>query len=68
MTVDKIEWIPVNRKLPIHDVLVWVAVRNKNKEDGILLHDICWHTGNCWGQRFHTWEEIVYWAYPVNQE
>ncbi|MCK9155107.1 MAG: hypothetical protein M0P12_03230 [Paludibacteraceae bacterium] len=65
---NKLEWIRSDQKLPKPDVLVWVAVRNKNMEDGIWLHDTCWHTGECWAERPNTWEDIVYWAYPVNPE
>ncbi len=60
-----VEWINVDERLPPPDEEVWVCVRNKNKEDGIWLYDICWFDGEKWGTRHHTWERIVYWAFPT---
>jgi hypothetical protein len=61
-----VEWFYAKDKLPDPDTEVWVCVKNKNKQDGIWLHDICWHDGDKWGKREHTWEDIVLWAYPVD--
>lgn len=60
------EWFYAKDKLPDPDTEVWICVKNKNKQDGIWLHDICWHDGDKWGKREHTWEDIVLWAYPVD--
>jgi hypothetical protein len=60
-----IEWISVEKKLPPPDTIVWICVKNKNKSDGIWLYDVCWHTGDEWGEREHTWETIIYWAFPT---
>lgn len=57
-------WIPVNERLPhFDDWLVLVKVRNKNKENGIFLYDICYidEETNTWGKRHHTWEDIIEW-------
>lgn len=64
--MSEVKWIYANQKLPSPDETVWVCVRNKNKPDGIWLYDICWHDSEQWGQREHTWEDIVMWAYPVS--
>lgn len=61
-------WRKVEEELPTpKDDLVIVRVRNKNKEDGILLHDICYidECTNTWGKREHTWEDIIEWR-PIN--
>ena len=60
-----VEWILAENKLPPPDETVWICVRNKNKSDGIWLYDVCWHDGESWGKREHTWETIVYWAFPA---
>lgn len=45
--------------------LVNVRCRNKNKEDGIWLEDVCYidEDTNTWGKRYHTWETILEWRY-----
>ncbi len=60
-----VEWISVDERLPPLDTDVWICVRNKNKEGGIWLYDICSFDGEKWAERNHTWERIVYWAIPV---
>lgn len=57
-------WRKVEEKLPhFDDGLVLVKVRNKNKENGIFLYDICYidEETNTWGKRYHTWEDIIEW-------
>lgn len=61
-----VKWFFTKDKLPIPDETVWVCVKNKNKPDGIWLHDICSHDGESWAKRTDTWEDIVAWAYPVD--
>jgi hypothetical protein len=63
---EPVEWFYAKDKLPDPDTEVWICVKNKNKQDGIWLHDICWHEGDKWAKRERTWEDIVLWAYPVN--
>ena len=59
-------WIPVEKTLPsvkngFIDEDVLVCVKNKNKEDGILLFDISSFDGETWSKRHHTWEKIIGW-------
>lgn len=57
-------WISVEDRLPdFKDGLVNVRCKNKNKEDGIWLYDICYidEDTNTWGKRHHTWETITHW-------
>lgn len=58
------EWIDVKVKLPEPDVSVIVCVKNKNKENGIYLYDVCSHDGERWGKRVNTWEDIIFWMKP----
>lgn len=63
---ENIQWFFANEKLPMPDETVWICVRNKNKPDGIWLHDTCSHDGGGWAKRANTWEEIVMWTYPID--
>ncbi|WP_042370286.1 DUF551 domain-containing protein [Bacteroides neonati] len=56
-------WIRVEERLPDPGKLVNVRCRNKNKEDGIWLCDVCFidEDTNTWGERHHTWETITHW-------
>ncbi|MDD3038844.1 DUF551 domain-containing protein [Bacteroides sp.] len=56
-------WISVKERLPNSGKLVNVRCRNKNKEDGIWLCDVCFidEDTNTWGERYHTWETITHW-------
>lgn len=60
-------WRKVSEELPPANELVVVRVRNKNKPDGIYLYDVCYidEDTNSWGNRLHTWEDIVEWK-PIN--
>lgn len=60
-------WRKVSEELPPANELVVVRVRNKNKPDGIYLYDVCYidEDTNSWGDRLHTWEDIVEWK-PIN--
>jgi len=46
------------------DELVLVFVKNKNKEDGIILWDLSSFDGSSWSKRNNTWEDIIGWR-PV---
>lgn len=41
------------------DVDVLVFVKNKNKEDGIILPDVPSFDGESWSERNLTWERII---------
>lgn len=43
------------------DEVVLVFVKNKNKEDGIILPDISSFDGESWSKRILTWEKIIGW-------
>lgn len=57
-------WISVEERLPNPSKLVNVRCRNKNKEDGIWLYDVCLidEDTNTWRERHHTWETITHWS------
>lgn len=63
-----IKWISTDTQLPPLDTTVWVCVRNKNKQDGIWLYDVCSHDGKSWCKRLNTWETIIYWAIPLSPD
>lgn len=67
-TTPRLRWVRVSERLPMAEATVWVCVRNKNKEDGILLYDVCSHDGEKWRERSNTWETVVGWAYPVGPD
>ena len=58
-------WRKVSEELPPVNELVAVRVRNKNKPDGIYLYDVCYidEETNSWGDRYHTWEDIIEWKF-----
>ena len=58
-------WREVGEELPPVNELVIVRVRNKNKPDGIYLYDVCYidEDTNSWGDRLHTWEDIIEWKF-----
>jgi hypothetical protein len=63
------DYIPVKDNLPscnngYVDEMVLVFVKNKNKEDGILLWDLSSFDGESWSKRNNTWEDIIAWR-PV---
>ena len=64
-------WRDVNEELPSSkngyvDYLVLVRCKNKNKEDGIWVYDMCYFDGIAWSERCHTWENIVSWK-PIKE-
>jgi hypothetical protein len=60
-SVIKIEDEYPSMKNGFIDELVLVCVRNKNKEDGIILWDLCSFDGETWSKRNNTWEIIIGW-------
>ena len=55
-------WINAKKKLPNGQCDVLIAVRNKNKEDGIWLYEVAFWCGDEF-ERCQTWEDILYWKY-----
>lgn len=55
-------WINVKKRLPNEQCYVLIAVRNKNKEDGIWLYEVAFWCGDEF-ERSQTWEDILYWKY-----
>lgn len=62
------KWIKFTEQLPCIGTPIIVAVKNKNKPDGIWLYDICEYYGgdvednDNWEGKMN-WEKPVYWAY-----
>jgi hypothetical protein len=48
------------------DELVLVCIRNKNKEGGIMLWDLCSFDGESWTKRHNTWETVIGWR-PIQR-
>lgn len=62
-----VEWIDAKKRLPLpyEQDKYLIAVKNKNKENGIWLYDIAfWNSEEF--ERSRTWEDILYWA-KINQ-
>lgn len=62
-------WIKFSEQLPPDNgTTILIAVKNKNKPDGIFLYDICEYYGgdidDCrnWEGR-NTWEDPLYWCH-----
>jgi len=55
----KPHWVDV-KELPKYGINVLTACRNKNKEDGIWLYDLCYWNGEGFENRRH-WEDVVKW-------
>ena len=56
------EWISTKKRFPNKQSDVLIAVRNKNKEDGIWLYEVAFWCGDKF-ERSQTWEDILYWKY-----
>ena len=55
-------WIKVTKRLPENGEEVLIAVKNKNKEDGIWLFDIAlFYEDEGFVERLRTWEDVLYW-------
>ena len=57
-------WISVNEKLPLQQEPIIIAMKNKNKEDGIWLYDLCKFFGGDYTDN-NNWEEKVNWEKPI---
>jgi len=58
-----INWVVVSEKLPPRmDEDYLVCIKNKNKEDGILIQDIGNFSSDGVWIKQNTWEDVVYWA------
>lgn len=64
-----INWIKISEQLPPRNgTEIIIAVRNKNKEDGIWLYDVCYYNGgditdnNNWEGKMN-WEIPICWSY-----
>lgn len=62
-------WIKFSEQLPPDNgTMILIAVKNKNKDDGIILYDICEYYGGAiddcrnWEGRT-TWEDPLYWCH-----
>lgn len=55
-------WIPVSERLPKGpDIVYLVAVKNKNKENGIPLIDIAVFDSDGIWQKSTVWEDVTHW-------
>ena len=54
-------WISFKKEVPPRQDEYLVAVRNKNKEDGIWLYEVLYWNGR-WFERNENWEDILYWC------
>lgn len=57
----EIKWVDAKIRLPQKSGEYLIAVKNKNKEDGIWLFDISYWNGDEF-ERSRTWEDILYWT------
>ena len=63
------DWINGKKILPDDGDKVVIAVRNKNKEDGIWLFDISiYYKDSGFEERFSTWEDGLYWKPLIDPE
>ena len=63
------DYIPISESLPsiknnYVDEMVLVFMKNKNKEDGIIIWDLSSFDGEHWSERSNSWENIIGWR-PV---
>ena len=64
--MEQMGWISVKKRLPLpHEQDEYlIAVKNKNKENGIWLYDVAfWNSEEF--ERSKTWEDILYWR-PID--
>lgn len=65
--LTKLGWIKVTTQLPNNGEEVLIAVKNKNKPDGIWLFDLAIFTkGVGFEERRSTWEDILFWSPLIN--
>lgn len=55
------EWIDIREQVPKTQDEYLIAVKNKNKEDGIWLFEVAFWNSERF-ERNSTWEDILYWA------
>lgn len=58
------DWISTKKRLPLpnEQYHYLIAVKNKNKENGIWLYEVAfWNSEEF--ERHSTWEDILYWKY-----
>lgn len=60
----KSPWIKFTEKFPPHQEPIIIAMKNKNKEDGIWLYDLCKFFGGDYIDN-NNWEEKVNWEIPI---
>jgi hypothetical protein len=59
----KRQWISVKDSLPEpNDEYYQVAVKNKNKDNGIFLYDIAQFSSDGIWCKSNTWEDVTHWA------
>ena len=57
------EWISTKIRFPKTGEDVITACKNKNKEDGIWLYDICSYSPSTGWEGRVNWEDVLCWAY-----
>jgi len=57
------EWISTKIKMPKSGEQVLTACKNKNKEDGIWLYDLCHYFSDTGWENRTNWEDVLYWKY-----
>ena len=57
-------WVKFTGKLPPLQEPIIIAVKNKNKEDGIWLYDLCMFFGGDYTDN-NNWEGKVNWEIPI---
>ena len=60
----KLPWIKITEKIPPHQEPIIIAMKNKNKEDGIWLYDLCKFFGGDYTDN-NNWEDKVNWEIPI---
>lgn len=60
----KSSWIKFTEKFPPQQEPIIIAMKNKNKEDGIWLYDLCKFFGGDYTDN-NNWEDKVNWEIPI---
>ena len=56
-----LKWVEFKKSVPQKQDDYLIAVRNKNKEDGIWLYEVAFWNSESF-ERSGTWEDILYWC------